>query len=526
MSDKSSFLYSKRVLCISKADQRYYIIEVGMENNRIKVFNSAIYTQTQNDARSAAELRKLLKIRQFKTDITYASLLTDQAHYQRVVLPDLSSNELKAIFNRNIEKLHNKPVASLYFDNKMVQTVQDKKGNPRWEHLLISMERPEVDQFDAFLRKAGLKPVLIAPMNMTMSGFCCDTSDKSELENKIDVYVYVGKGLNTISFMQNNWFVFSREFFLGKSDNQAENADIEEFTGQNLHRFSTELSRSIQYFQQNFRDYHIKRVILCGMPVPANAVGEHVVDGKPLEVNGYDSIADLDIGNFQGNEAFKDHLGLFSGALSLALGNPYKDKLNLLNPPTIFHKLRFILGGLFLGLILCMGILFFHWNSEYAELNVKVIEQQGILSNEQAVLAKLQQDDSIRSFYHRVKVLTEREIYKPYQLSHYPYKKISQVIPKQMILKEINTEITPNGWIGNMTGIVEDTNADRAKRHFDRFYSALQASPLFSKLEARPLKISEDNASSTGNTVIKQNEEKKVTLRFDVTFELVPLSQP
>ncbi|MGK5093376.1 hypothetical protein WDW89_15375 [Deltaproteobacteria bacterium TL4] len=507
-------LVAKRVVCINKMDKHYYAVEVGMENEGLMVYNFLYFTQEGADAEAAVQFGKRLKEHGFKSHIAYATFMTDEAKFERLVL--LNAGDVKKLSHLKVEKNHGKPANKLYYDVRQIQTFLNKKRQERVEFLLSSVEREHVETYEDFLLRAGLKPRLIAPMNAYQNAFLNrqGTPDvHNPLSRNVDAYVYVAKGMNTVCFMQQGWFLFSREFYITKKDTSVDELDAPglELTQQEQHRISTEVARSIQYFQQNFREYELKRIIMCGQETPRGLLQNLRVEN--VEITPYNEIAEVKISEFENSEVFQQNMGVFSGGLGVALGNAFEDKINFIPSPTIFQRFRFVLGPILIVLTLLCGALFTGFVAQHSSVEEEIVEMLNQIAQEQTTLIRLQEENRIRNLFFDGLTMINREAFRPYLMTEYAFKKLSQIIPPKVRLTTVESyyDKQKKKWVGILQGeVLVEGSATTARQHFERFYDALKQSPLYQNWEAKPFEVT--NVSDT-----------ETKLSFELAFEITQL---
>ncbi len=521
----------KRILCLTKGKQQIQVIEASLNRKGAQMYNAAtLPLSEQPEEKTAEQLHRLLKEKKFKTKRVRAALLSDGIKYQRIVIPFMRKRELMTAVKQAAAKDQGQPVHKLYIDHKVIRVFVDK-GVKRYEVLVASCLQSEIDAFEELLRKAKLKPVLIS----TLSGnFAYEPHFKKKKTDasvrEVNAYVYFAEGYTSISFMEDDQIVFFREFaipvvgqacnpeedFFGfleeknekpSEEKPVQNRDAEvDLAGEDLSRTSTEISRSLRYFQQNFREHRVTQLILCGRPVDMATLEESLQNEK-IPLHSYAQLAVASFPKIPREEAAQKIL-YFASELGLLLGAPLREKINFIPGLTPVYRFRGVLGSVALLTGCILGLFYFYLGNEISTLQ----QQIGIVETNKvqtiARMKKLQQAEAKRKKYNKLKPLVTRQAFAPYRLSYVPFKKLSLMIPDQVVLNKIEARRQDKNWMGSISGEVTGREIERVRYYYESFREVLESSPLF------------QNPQTPVPRIGKQPDQEKLSLGFHADFQL------
>ncbi|MBF0288384.1 MAG: pilus assembly protein PilM [SAR324 cluster bacterium] len=539
------FQMEKGILCLTKGKKQIQIIEASLNRKGAKLHNTATLPLSEDsEEKTAEQLRKLLKEKKFKTRRVRAALLSDGIKYQRIVIPFMRNRELMTAVKQAAAKDQGQPVHKLYIDHKVIRVFLDR-GIKRYEVLVASCLQSEIDAFEQLLLKAKLKPVLIS----TLSGnFAYESHtkkkkiEKKKVEKKktesnvrdVNAYVYFAEGHTSISFIEDDQIVFFREFAvpaMGQSKNSEDDffGDLEEKTNQaaienseqeaspeegfsedDLSRTSTEISRSLRYFQQNFREYRVSQLILCGRPVDSVKL-EEALKSEKIPIHSYSKLAQVFCPKVTKQEAMQK-ISYFASELGLLLGAPLREKINFIPGLTLVYQFRALLASLVILLCCVCGLSYFYFGNEISILQQQIgrIETSQVQTIVQ--MKMLQQVEGKRKQHDQLKPLVTRQVFMPYRLSYVPFKKLSQGIPDQVILRKIDAIRKDKKWEGSISGEVRGHEIEKVRYYYESFREFLEKSPLFQDLKAPVPRIA------------KKPEQKELSLGFKADFQLTSVS--
>lgn len=522
---------SSKYLCITRGEKRLQLLEAQLEGDKVTVTHFGVIPELDPNVNKAADqLRDLLAEKKIKTKNVYAGLQSENIKFKRIVVPMMGKQQLTTAVKQALVREFQQPIQNLEYTYRPIQDIQDK-GIRRQEILISGIPKQEMQYFEDLLVKARLKPVYITPIRANFAYYNITRSKDNTLPNEVQAFVYISPDYSVMSFLQEGWFVFSRgfitpkmeeeeeedlaEFFLSKNrkveekvvqpaDNQR-GSGSRELSGEELFRVGTEISRSMRFFQQNFRNYDITQLILCGRAIDIESLKGNLGNVR-FTLHAYSDLAQA---KFPKSSKYSnvEKVNQYTTELSLLWGRPQNEKLNFLPPPSFLKKYKYALAGLWMVVFTLMLLFLITLQIQKYTVEPKLERLQNSIRLQEARLNELRQSDQNRQVMDLVKSIVDRSAFKQQQLENYVFKKISVVVPDEMMVEKISVSYKDKKWAGTIDGKVIHKDANQAKRLYQLFLEKMKQSPLFKEFKSSPIDIAKD-------------KDEGYSLRFNNQFTL------
>ncbi len=239
-------------------------------------------------------LNNLLDQSNFETKDVVAAISGEEIITRNIEVPNMPQEELKETIKWEAEEQIPIPIDQVVYDYEILE----RKKDGGYKLLVIAVERSLIDKYLELFEMLKLKPLAIEIEPLALARVI----EQSYAEETIGV-IDIGVSNTDISILHNGKLLFTRTIGFGGEDiteDIAENNDLsfeeaEEYKRKNnlfmgesinlvLRNMSTEIYRSLDYFQVKNRDYDIERLILVGGGGKLKGLADHLTTEFGVEV--------------------------------------------------------------------------------------------------------------------------------------------------------------------------------------------------------------------------------------------------
>lgn len=501
----SKFFRPDIITGIEVTSSQIRLLEADTSKQPARILNFALIDLlSPHEGNITEQIKGILDQGRFEGKIANIAISHPSLIHRVITLPPMPSKEMDMVIEREVKSYAYED--EVVFDWQIIGAVQEE-GTVKNEVLVVAAPLSEGNRYRSIVQNSALRCGIVTTIPLALFSALKFVRDG---EKGAVLFFHLESERGYLLFVREGKWCFCRNFVQG-----------EEF---NEEQVLSEVKRSVYYFKRQFRGEELDRIITSGkVKGELDTIRENLEKnlGVKTEIFGPGYGTDLSMVRGRSRE-LQDVFPSLAVVLGLAAQNP-RDKVIDLTPAKIKgrekeFKKRALAG--FLAAAMVGG-----GTIAYIELSQRAKSLNDILQQRKATLERM------KPFLDRATTLEEkRDRYeKSFSFLHQKKKRapwlralqvLSRIVPDDMVFESLEAERIEDGWRLNIKGKVVGADSWTVQKDFNRFYSRLTSSPMFSNFELMPLNITRLKEREGSGGRISYGVKGKSKLDFEIRCQL------